>query len=281
VIFFVLFSYLHTHTHTYIHTQVLRAKRYVLKLREEIQSTKLRKPKEKKSALQHFCKTKRKTEEEGKKAWNALSAKEKKEYTKIAQKDLKRFRTENKEYERKKKILELSVPDAIKMRLEERKNDLKRKEQNMKVKKDKEEKKEKALKRKARENDRVKKLKEKEEAKARKERRKNELMWRKALEARYPIEDTMLDSEPPLTSKSLPPRSEASCRLPLRDDTIHSIETLNQDTGKLLMCWDFLHVFSKILSLSPVNLNDLCCALSCKIQTLPLVSETFMSLLRT
>ena len=176
--------------------------------------------------------------------------------------------------------MDLSIADGIKMRLEEKEKDLKAKELNKKRMQEKQLSKEKEKNRIAREKDRLKRLREKQEAKAEKERRKNELMWRKALEARYPIEDTLLDSEPSMTSKPLPNRPEASCRLPLRDDTISTIETLNQDAGKLLMAWDFLHVFSKMMSQSPVNLEDLCRALSCKIQTLPIVSETFMSLLR-
>ena len=73
--------------------EVLQAKRYVLNLHKEIKSTKLRKPKESMSALQHFCKKVRKNAEDGKKAWDALSSKERKEYTAIAKKDSKRFST--------------------------------------------------------------------------------------------------------------------------------------------------------------------------------------------
>ena len=177
--------------------------------------------------------------------------------------------------------MEMSIPDGIKARLEEKKQDARKKELNEKTEQEKERSNEKERSRVAREKDRLRRLQEKEELKAQKEKRKNELLWRKALEARYPIEDTLLDSEPRMTLKSLPSRPEIYCRLPLRDDTIPTIETLNQDAGKLLMCWDFLQVFSKILNLSSVKLDDLCRALSCKIQTLPIVSETFMSLLRT
>ena len=227
----------------------------------------------KRKACQHFWKV-RMNAEDGKKAWDALSSKERKEYTAIAKKDSKRFSTvcfltlslslsltkleqqqrqqqENAEYKRRKKYMDLSIADGIKMRLEEKQEDLKAKELRKKKKQEKQLSKEKEINRIAREKDRLKRLKEKQEAKAEKERRKNELMWRKALEARYPIEDTLLDSEPPMTSKSIPSRPEASCRLPLRDDTISTIEMFNQDAGKLLMSWDFLHVFSKMMSLGP------------------------------
>jgi hypothetical protein len=73
--------------------KVLQAKRYVLNLHKEIKSTKLRKPKESMSALQHYCKKVRKNAEDGKKAWDALSSKERKVYTAIAKKDSKRFST--------------------------------------------------------------------------------------------------------------------------------------------------------------------------------------------
>ena len=73
--------------------EVLQAKRYVLNLRKIVESTKLRKPKEKRSAFQHFCKKVRKKEEDGKKAWDALSSKERKEFTKLASKDSKRYST--------------------------------------------------------------------------------------------------------------------------------------------------------------------------------------------
>ena len=83
--------------------EVLRAKRWVLKLKAEEEDRSNKKPLASKTALEHFAKLKRKKIDDAKSAWDALSTKERNGYNKIAQKDSKRFKSEQKEFQRRQK----------------------------------------------------------------------------------------------------------------------------------------------------------------------------------